>query len=65
MLNGSSAKIDDDLIENLSLFVDDMRLLYNIMNEFYVYETKVSKQLDINKLLAIIVYKNLYPKDFY
>lgn len=64
MLEGSSTKIDNDLIDDLSLFIDDMRLLYNIMNEFHVYATKVSNQLDMNKLLAIIVYKNLFPKDF-
>ncbi len=64
MLADSSTKIDDDLIEDISLFIDDMRLLYNIMNEFYVYSKKVSNQLDLNKLLAIIVYKNLFPKDF-
>lgn len=64
MLANSSTKIDNDLIEDLSLFIDDMRLLYNIMNEFYVYSKKVSNQLDMNKLLAIIVYKNLFPKDF-
>lgn len=64
MLAESSIKIDDDLVEDLSLFIDDMRLLYNIMNEFYIYSKKVSSQLDMNKLLAIIVYKNLFPKDF-
>ena len=35
MLEGSSTKIDNDLIDDLSLFIDDMRLLYNIMNEFH------------------------------
>ena len=64
MLEGKSIKIDNDLIDDLSLFVDDMRLLYNIMNEFHVYATKINQQLDMNKLLAIIVYKNLFPKDF-
>lgn len=64
MLKGSSIKIDNELIDDLSMFIDDMRLIYNIMNEFHVYATKVSSQLDMNKLLAIIVYKNLYPKDF-
>lgn len=64
MLKGKSIKIDNDLIDDLSLFVDDMRLLYNIMNEFHIYATKVNQQLDMNKLLAIIVYKNLFPKDF-
>lgn len=64
LLKESSTKIDNELIDDLSLFIDDMRLLYNIMNEFHVYATKDSNQLDMNKLLAIIVYKNLFPKDF-
>ena len=64
MLVKSSTEINNDLIDDLSLFVDDMRLLYNIMNEFYVYSEKISDKLDKNKLLAILVYKNLFPKDF-
>lgn len=64
MLKGESVKIDNDLIDDLSLFVNDMRLLYNIMNEFHIYAAKINQQLDMNKLLAIIVYKNLFPKDF-
>ncbi len=57
-------KIDDELLDNLSMFIDDMRLLYNIMNEFYIYSRKIADNVDINKLLAIIIYKNIYPNDF-
>jgi hypothetical protein len=57
-------KISDDLIENISLFIDDMRLLHNIINEYYIYYLKLNKNLNQNKLLSIIVYKNLYPDDF-
>ncbi len=56
--------ISDDIIEDLSLFIDDMRLIYNIMNEFYIYHQKLSKSLSQNKLLAILVYKNIFPTDF-
>lgn len=56
--------IKDELLDDLSMFIDDMRLLYNIMNEFYVYSKKVNNGLDMNKLLSIIVYKNIYPNDF-
>ncbi len=56
--------ISNDLVEDISLFIDDMRLLYNIANEYYLYHNLLDKELDQNKLLAIIVYKNIYPEDF-
>ena len=54
----------DDLIDSLSIYIDDMRLLHNICNEFEIYKNKLTNRLDQNKLLAIIVYKNLFPNDF-
>jgi len=56
--------ISEDLLDSLSLFIDDMRLLHNISNEFYLYHQKLNKNLNQNRLLAIIVYKNVFPKDF-
>jgi hypothetical protein len=58
--------INADLLENISFLVDDMRLLYNIMNEFYLYSKKLNEdqKLDPNKLMALVVYKNIYPYDF-
>lgn len=56
--------IANDLIENISLFIDDMRLLYNITNEYKLYKEKLSSKLNQNKLFAMIVYKNIYPNDF-
>ncbi len=55
--------IKTDLLDDISLFVDDMRLLYNIMNEYYLYHIQLTVK-DQNKLLAMIVYKNIYPNDF-
>ena len=56
--------ISEELLDDLSMFIDDMRLLYNIMNEFYIYSKKVESNLDQNKLLSMIVYKNIFPNDF-
>lgn len=64
--------ISDNLISDLSLFVDDMRTLKSIYNEYLIYKdklTKASKNQDKltpnqDKLLAIIIYKNLHPEDF-
>ncbi len=55
--------IKEDLLDDISLFVDDMRLLYNIMNEFHLYQVQLD-MLNQNSMLAIIVYKNIYPNDF-
>jgi len=57
-------KISDAIIDDLSLFVDDMRLLYNIMNEFHIYSLKIDKNLSRDKLLGMMVYKNMHPNDF-
>ena len=47
------------------IIYDDMRLLKNIYNEFIVYYNRLNiTELDCNKMLAIIAYKNLFPRDF-
>jgi hypothetical protein len=56
--------ISPALIDDVSLFVDDMRLVHNIINEYYVYRNKLSIGLKQDNLLAIVVYKNLQPNDF-
>lgn len=60
----NSYKISTDLIDDVSLFIDDMRLLYNIMNEYYIYSKNLDSKLDQEKLLSMVVYKNIYPNDF-
>lgn len=58
---------DMDFVQGLSLYVDDMRILKNICNEFVIYHEKLKTSFteqSNNKLLAMIVYKNLFPKDF-
>ena len=58
-------EFDPHFLQKLSLYVDDMRLLLNIYNEFIVYESRIhSTEQDWNKMLAMITYKNLFPRDF-
>jgi hypothetical protein len=37
IIKSNNYEISDELTENLSLFIGDMRLLYNIMNEYHIY----------------------------
>lgn len=52
-------------LRGLSLYIDDMRVLKNIYNEFMVYFHKLNDiELVADKMLALITYKNIFPKDF-
>lgn len=62
--DGSNINIDNHFLREVSLYLDDYRLIKNISNEFLVYQGKVGGVPNLNKLLAIIIYKNTYPKDF-
>ena len=60
-------KIDKNFLKEISHYITDVRLLKNISNEFLIYRKTLNIDeinLDHTKLLAIIVYKNLFPKDF-
>jgi hypothetical protein len=63
--NNLFEKFDESFLQGLSLYTDDMRLLINICNEFLVYINRLNiTELDYNKMLAIITYKNVFPRDF-
>ena len=63
--NNLFSKLDEKFLQGLSLYVDDMRLLKNICNEFLIYYNQLDlTEPDHNKMLAIITYKNLFPRDF-
>lgn len=56
---------DEGFLQGISLYVDDMRLLKNICNEFLIYYNRLNTtELDCNKMFALITYKNLFPRDF-
>ena len=45
-----------------------MRILISIINEFWTYKRMLKKdstdKLDDAKIMAFMIYKNLYPQDF-
>jgi len=52
-------------LRGLSLYIDDMRVLKNIYNEFMVYFHKLNDiELVADKMLALVTYKNIFPRDF-
>lgn len=57
-------EINDKHLANLGFFLYDMRLLKNIANEYVQYRGKLEKGISCEKLLAMIIYKNYFPKDF-
>lgn len=61
-------EIPDEDLSEIAFFIRDMRILTNIANEYCQYRNKLydhgKNNLSRTKLLAMIVYKNYYPKDF-
>jgi len=58
-------KISDQYIKDISLFLDDLRLINNIINEYVIYYEKLDgENLNAEKLFSIVVYKNYHPADF-
>ncbi len=56
---------NERFLQGLSLYIDDMRILKNIYNEFLIYFNRLNTtELDCDKMLAIIAYKNIFPRDF-
>jgi hypothetical protein len=61
-------RLDGQFLREVSRYLSDLRLIQNLFNEYAVYvanlETDGENVLDANKLLAILIYKNVYPSDF-
>lgn len=58
---------DKKVLRKISIFIDDMRILKNIVNEYNIYSAILLPQklnLDKNKLFSIIVLKNIFPEEF-
>lgn len=62
------ARLDRQFIREVSRYLTDLRLIRNIFNEYVVYSENIRAAdddlLDPNKLLAVLIYKNVIPKDF-
>ncbi len=62
------ARLNKQFVREVSRYLSDLRLIRNIFNEYVVYSTNLAADedglLDPNKLLAVLIYKNVIPHDF-
>ena len=65
---GMKHDISQSFVLDVSPFISDMRILQNIYNEFIVYKKTLRTEQGLKLLdelmMALIVFKNLYPRDF-
>ena len=58
----------ETFLYQISIFIDDLRVLKNIVNEFKIYKKiykdNIDMDIDYKQLLALIVYKTLNSSDF-
>lgn len=58
---------DQHFLRDVSLYLSDLRLVHNIVNEYILYQDVLNDSeltRDPNRQLAMIIYKNLFPQDF-
>jgi len=61
--------ISDRFITLVSPYIGDMRVLISTINEFWIYKRTLKESQEVDSLkdenmLALMIYKNLYPQDF-
>lgn len=57
--------LDEYFLKEISRYLDDMRVLKNIVNEYAIYIHRLGNEnLDRNKLFGAIVFKNIHPCTF-
>ena len=57
-------EISETTCKELGFYIDDMRILYNIVDEYLQYRNRIGGKISPKNLLGMIVYKNYFPKDF-
>ncbi|WP_417447939.1 hypothetical protein [Idiomarina abyssalis] len=59
------SELKSSFIKDVSDYINDPRLINNIFNELNIYIEAIDDfDLNVNELFAVIIYKNLYSKDF-
>ena len=73
------SRINKNVVNDLGYYIDDLRILNNIQNEFFIYckayylpeqlknffeNIEVPNEKEITEIFCLILYKNLYPEDF-
>lgn len=60
-------KFNRKFLRTVSLYLPDLRLINNIVNEYTIFSNALGKSAlnrEQNNQLAIIIYKNIFPRDF-
>lgn len=67
----NSLSLSERLISNVSIFISDMRVLNNTLNDYLLYYIKLHDaknqsphKFENDKLFTLCLYKNLYPSDY-
>lgn len=68
-LEGVDLSIDEGFLYQLSSYIDDPRIIHDIADEAYHYKKVLFKERqysegDAERLIALLSYKALFPKDF-
>ena len=63
-IDKQNISLDKNILRNIALYIDDMRILRNIVNEFKVYSSFNVIDLNYDKLFALVTVKNIYPREF-
>ena len=65
---GVDHNVSIDFILDVAPYISDMRILQNMYNEFLIYKATLKTGQDLElvdeEMLALIIFKNLYPRDF-
>lgn len=60
--------ISESYITAVSPYIDDMRVLLNIYNEFLIYKNTLREEQELKlqdeHIMSLVIFKNLFPKDF-
>ncbi|MEX7536669.1 DNA-binding protein [Providencia rettgeri] len=56
---------NDKYLKGISAYINDMRSLQNLVNEYHVFSNIVDNGNDKIKLLSLVFYKNIYALDYF
>lgn len=60
--------ISSKYVTQISPYIEDMRMLRNVYNEFVIFKSTLSTKQELNLfdelMMSLMIFKNLYPKDF-
>lgn len=56
---------NDSYLKDISSYLNDMRSLQNLVNEYHVFSNIVDNGKDKIKLLSLVFYKNIYALDYF